>query len=84
MVKIAIFHIELHSLAMRDLSTKKIKPNIEKWPENPGVLNSDYNISNEGYWRDILQNRFQHDRFGVTSEISVGPFYLQISLLNRK
>lgn len=32
----------------------------------------------------FYKNRFQHDRFGVTNEICVGPFYLQISLLSRK
>ena len=32
----------------------------------------------------FYKNRFQHDRFGVTNEITVGPFYLQISLLNGK
>ena len=38
-VKIAFF-LRLHYLAIprRDLSTKKTKPNIEKWPESLGVI----------------------------------------------
>ena len=49
-VQIANF-ARLHCLAIprRELSTKKTKPNIEKWPEIFGVMSCNIHVSNMGY-----------------------------------
>ena len=60
---------------MRELNTKKIKPNIEKWPERSESLRVLVIIIYRMRATDatFYKNRFQRDRFSVNNEISVGP-----------
>ena len=46
--KLQIFHDSIVSQFPEETSTKKSKPNIEKWPESLGVM-LEINISNVGY-----------------------------------